>query len=142
MASVQNAPAPPQGGAIIPANLSQAQLQGMLDVCLFRAVDFYSSFFAPSAAEGGALISSQKFKQMRAQGVSPEDPEFVKIHRTLMAVQKQKDFQKQSQIYAQQQAQLRQSQQQQQPQSNGVDGQTTANGVNGNSLISACSNKC
>ena len=71
---------------------------------------------------------------MRAQGVSPEDPEFVKIHRTLMAVQKQKDFQKQAQIFAQQQAQLRQSQQQQQPQSNGVNGQTTANGVNGNSL--------
>ena len=33
MASVQTAPALPQGGAIIPPNLSPAQLQGMLDVC-------------------------------------------------------------------------------------------------------------
>ena len=32
MTSVQTAPALPQGGAIIPPNLSQAQLQGMLDV--------------------------------------------------------------------------------------------------------------
>jgi len=76
-----------------------------------------------------SLISLQKFKQMRAQGVSQEDPEFVKIHRTLMAVQKQKEFQKQSQIFAQQQAPQRQSQLPQQP--NGTNGHAIANGVNG-----------
>lgn len=68
---------------------------------------------------------------MRSQGVSPEDPEYIRIHRTLMAVQRQKDFQKNAQLYNQQQAQVRQAQQQQQPQPNGINGQIAANGVNG-----------
>lgn len=87
-------------------------------------MELHIHMFIPHNLPVGSLTSVQKFKQMRAQGVSQEDPEFVKIHRTLMAVQKQKEFQKQSQIFAQQQAPQRQ-------QPNGTNGQTITNGVNG-----------
>lgn len=77
---------------------------------------------------------------MRAQGISQEDPEFVKIHRTLMAVQKQKEFQKQSQMFAQQQAPQRQSELPQQP--NGTSGQAIGNGVNGIVFQDSCAWIC
>jgi len=140
MASVQSAPALPQGGAMIPPNLSQTQLQGMLDVCPACTEGSTFTLLLHEIHSDRSLTCLQKFKQMRAQGVSQEDPEFVRIHRTLMAVQKQKEFQKQSQIFAQQQAPQRQSQLPQQP--NGSNGQPTANGVNGIISQDSCTRIC
>ena len=74
---------------------------------------------------------------MKQQNVPPEDPEFARLHKILMVVQKHKEFQKERQTFAQQQAQLRQSQlqqqQQQQQQQNGTNGRVVANGINGKS---------
>lgn len=65
-----------------------------------------------------------------------DDPEYIKVHNILAAVQKQQAYQKQRQIQQQQlqqqqlqQQQLQQQQQQQQPNGSNVD--VVANGVNG-----------
>ncbi|KAF9890933.1 hypothetical protein FE257_005190 [Aspergillus nanangensis] len=48
----------------------------------------------------------QKFKQMQEQGVRHDDPEYLKAHHLLSAVQRQQMFQKQRQIAQQRQQQL------------------------------------
>lgn len=84
---------------------------------------------------------------MQEQGVRHDDPEYIKAHGLLSAVQRQQAFQKQRQL-AQQQQQLQnqrlqlaqqqqqQQQQQSQPQSqsqqpNGIPNDNLANGVDG-----------
>lgn len=62
---------------------------------------------------------------MQEQGVRPDDPEFLKAHNLLAAIQRQQTFQKQQRI-AQQQAQ----QQRQQQQLNGATPEA-ANGSHG-----------
>ncbi|PGH15770.1 hypothetical protein AJ79_02150 [Helicocarpus griseus UAMH5409] len=87
----------------------------------------------------------QKFRQMQEQGVRHDDPEYIKAHSLLSAVQRQQAFQKQRQ-FAQQQQQLqnqRLQQQQQQHQSqqpNGISNDNMSNGVDGrNGSMSAMS---
>jgi ATP-dependent helicase STH1/SNF2 len=65
---------------------------------------------------------------MQRSGVRQDDPEYIKVHNILAAVQKQQAYQKQRQMH-QQQLQQQQLQQQQQPNGNTVD--VVANGVNG-----------
>jgi hypothetical protein len=51
----------------------------------------------------GGLTSPQKFKQMQEQGVSPNDPEYIKAHQLLATIQRQQLMkQKQRQQQAQQ----------------------------------------
>lgn len=72
---------------------------------------------------------------MQRSGVRQDDPEYIKVHNILAAVQKQQAYQKQRQMHQQQlqQQQLQQQQlQQQQPNGNNVD--VVANGVNGMSF--------
>lgn len=71
-----------------------------------------------------SLTLSQKYKQMQEQGVRPDDPEFLKAHNLLAAIQRQQAFQKQQRM-AQHQAQ----QQRQQQQMNGAP--EAANGSHG-----------
>ncbi|KAL4980225.1 SNF2 family N-terminal domain-containing protein [Aspergillus desertorum] len=80
----------------------------------------------------------QKFKQMQEQGVRQDDPEYLKAHNLLSAVQRQQAFQKQRQL-AQQQQQLQAQRQQQQ---NGSSAQEAAapNGVNNRANPSATTN--
>lgn len=72
---------------------------------------------------------------MQRSGVRQDDPEYIKVHNILAAVQKQQAYQKQRQMHQQQlqqqqlQQQQQQLQQQQQPNGNAVD--VVANGVNG-----------
>lgn len=68
----------------------------------------------------------QKYRQMQEQGVRHDDPEYLKAHNLLSAVQRQQMYQKQRQI-AQQQLQAQQRQQQ----LNGTGADNTANGVHG-----------
>jgi ATP-dependent helicase STH1/SNF2 len=76
---------------------------------------------------------------MQRSGVRHDDPEYIKAHNILAAVQKQQAFQKQRQLHQQQlqQQQLQQQQQQvqQQQQTNGNNADVVANGVNGMSCI-------
>jgi hypothetical protein len=65
---------------------------------------------------------------MQEQGVRPDDPEFIKAHNLLAAIQRQQAFQKQQRM-AQQQAQQAQQQRQQQ-QINGATPEA-ANGSHG-----------
>lgn len=58
------------------------------------------------------LTTSKKYKQMQEQGVRHDDPEYLKAHNLLSAVQRQQVFQKQRQIAQQQQLQAQQRQQQ------------------------------
>lgn len=76
----------------------------------------------------------KKYKQMQEQGVRHDDPEYLKAHNLLSAVQRQQVFQKQR--FAQQQLQAQQRQQQ----LNGVTPETAAaaNGVNGTASILTC----
>ncbi|KZF22555.1 putative RSC complex subunit [Xylona heveae TC161] len=69
----------------------------------------------------------QKFNQMKQQGVREDDPEYIKAHNFLMAVQQTHLINKQRQAFAQQQRQQQAAQQQQQA------GTPVANGVNGRS---------
>ncbi|KAJ5442795.1 HAS subgroup [Penicillium cf. griseofulvum] len=63
----------------------------------------------------------QKYKQMQEQGVRPDDPEFIKAHNLLAAIQRQQAFQKQQRMAQQQAQQAQQAQQQrQQQQMNGA----------------------
>ncbi|OJD26351.1 hypothetical protein ACJ73_02266 [Blastomyces percursus] len=88
----------------------------------------------------------QKFRKMQEQGVRPDNPEYIKAHGLLSAVQRQQAFQKQRQLAQQQQQQLQnqrlqlaqqqQQQQQQHSQSqsqqpNGIPNDNLANGVDG-----------
>jgi ATP-dependent helicase STH1/SNF2 len=70
---------------------------------------------------------------MQRSGVRHDDPEYIKAHNILSAVQKQQAFNKQRQLHQQQlqQQQLQQQQLQQQQQSNGNNADAVANGVNG-----------
>ncbi|OJJ48848.1 hypothetical protein ASPZODRAFT_111036 [Penicilliopsis zonata CBS 506.65] len=104
MASIQSAPDMAAGNMALPANLTQQHIQEVF----------------------------QKYKQMQVQGVRQDDPEYLKAHNLLSAVQRQQAFQKQRQI-AQQQLQAQQRQQQQQQQLNGATPDaSSANGRNGN----------
>ncbi|KAF7719617.1 Chromatin structure-remodeling complex subunit snf21 [Penicillium ucsense] len=75
MASLQSAPTMAPGNYALPANLTQQHVQEVL----------------------------QKFKQMQEQGVSPNDPEYIKAHQLLATIQRQQVLkQKQRQQQAQQ----------------------------------------
>lgn len=67
---------------------------------------------------------------MQEQGVSHDDPEYLKAHNLLSAVQRQQMFQKHKQ-FAQQQLQAQQRQQQQQLNGAGAGTENAANGVSG-----------
>lgn len=71
---------------------------------------------------------------MQEQGVRQDDPEYIKAHNLLAAVQRQQVFQKQRQIQARQ---LQQQQQQQNLQQlNGSGSESNApNGVNGKDTL-------
>ncbi|KAJ5958283.1 uncharacterized protein N7479_005433 [Penicillium vulpinum] len=97
MASLHPAPNMAPGNVNLPSNLTQQNVQEIL----------------------------QKYKQMQEQGVRPDDPEFLKAHNLLAAIQRQQAFQKQQRM-AQQQAQ----QQRQQQQMNGATPEA-ANGSHG-----------
>lgn len=75
-------------------------------------------------------MSLQKFRQMQEQGVRHDDPEYLKAHNLLSAVQRQQAFQKQKHL---QQLQAQQRQQQ----LNGATPDSTANGVNGRSTLAS-----
>ncbi|KAK2793864.1 hypothetical protein FQN50_009971 [Emmonsiellopsis sp. PD_5] len=108
MASIQGAPNMAAPNISLPPNLTQQHVQEVY----------------------------QKFRQMQDQGVRPDDPEYLKAHNLLAAVQRQQAYQKQRQIAQQQQLQnqrqqLAQQQQQQSQQVNGVSGDNVPNGVDG-----------
>ena len=73
---------------------------------------------------------------MQEQGVRHDDPEYLKAHNLLSAVQRQQVFHKQRQIAQQQQLQAQQRQQQ-------LNGATpdsvSVNGVNGKTITSSLS---
>jgi ATP-dependent helicase STH1/SNF2 len=74
---------------------------------------------------------------MQEQGVRHDDPEYLKAHNLLSAVQRQQVYQKQRQLVQQQQQlqaqrQHQAAQQQQQPQQvNGIAAEAVSNGVDG-----------
>jgi ATP-dependent helicase STH1/SNF2 len=76
------------------------------------------------------LTTEQKFQRMKQQKVPETDPEFLKAHRFLTAVQQQQNFRR---LVRQQQMQSQQQkhQQQQPQQSNGNANGAITNGVNG-----------
>ena len=67
---------------------------------------------------------------MKDSGVRQDDPEYLKAYNILSAVQQQKLYAKQRQVYQQQQQQQQQAQQRQQQQ-NVANPQGTTNGING-----------
>ncbi|TPX23501.1 hypothetical protein DIZ76_012833 [Coccidioides immitis] len=80
----------------------------------------------------------QKYRHMQEQGVRPDDPEFLKAHHLLSAVQRQQAIHKQRQLQQLQAQRLQQTQQQQQPQAqqhvpqaNGVSPDGVPNGIDG-----------
>ncbi|KAJ9502173.1 transcriptional regulator [Exophiala xenobiotica] len=102
MASVQSAPTMQAHNTALPPNLSQAQVQEVY----------------------------QKFQRMKAQNVPETDPEYLKAHRFLAAVQQQQNYRKMAALQAQKQqlqaqqqqpaaAAAQQQQMPQQPQPNG-----------------------
>ncbi|KAL4912497.1 SNF2 family N-terminal domain-containing protein [Aspergillus aurantiobrunneus] len=109
MTSLQTAPNSAPANMSLPANLTPQHIQEVL----------------------------QKFKQMQEQGVRHDDPEYLKAHNLLAAVQRQQNFQKQRQLAQQQQLQAQRQQQQ-----NGSTTQEPAalNGVNSRSNSSAAAN--
>ena len=72
------------------------------------------------------LTFHQKYKQLKDQGVRQDDPEFIKCHNILQAVQKQQRFRQHQQaehLKQQAQQQAHQAQQQQHAEeTNGVNG--------------------
>ncbi|KAL2825607.1 SNF2 family N-terminal domain-containing protein [Aspergillus cavernicola] len=107
MASLQTAPNVAAGNVGLPPNLTQQHIQEVL----------------------------QKYKRMQEQGVPPNDPEYLKAHNLLSAVQRQQTFQKQRHV-AQQQLQA-----QRQQQLNGAVQESVApNGVNSRSNSTASPN--
>ncbi|KAL4883285.1 SNF2 family N-terminal domain-containing protein [Aspergillus karnatakaensis] len=101
MASLQAAPNVAAGNLSLPANLTPQHIQEVL----------------------------QKFKQMQEQGVRHDDPEYLKAHNLLSAVQRQQAIQKQRQLAQQQQLQAQRQQQngstQESPAPNGVNSRNT-----------------
>jgi ATP-dependent helicase STH1/SNF2 len=86
------------------------------------------------AVRGIPLTTEQKFQRMKQQKVPETDPEFLKAHRFLTAVQQQQNFRRlarQQQMQSQQQKQQQQQQQQQPQQANGVANGAVTNGTNG-----------
>ncbi|RDW60111.1 putative chromatin structure-remodeling complex subunit snf21 [Coleophoma crateriformis] len=80
MASVQAAPPVQQPGSSITANMTQADMQQIL----------------------------MQYKQMKERGVPEKDPEFMKVHQKLSAIQQHHAYTKQRQAFAQRQQQLAQ----------------------------------
>jgi ATP-dependent helicase STH1/SNF2 len=122
------------GNVSLPPNLTQQNVQEILQVSLshygnaIRVHQFFSPLThlpMPRLSLLSSLTLSQKYKQMQEQGVRPDDPEFLKAHNLLAAIQRQQAFQKQQRM-AQQQAQ----QQRQQQQMNGATPEA-ANGSHG-----------
>ncbi|CRG87113.1 ATP-dependent helicase STH1/SNF2 [Talaromyces islandicus] len=102
MASIQSAPNPGAAHMALPPDLTPARVQEVY----------------------------QKFREMQKSGVRQDDPEYIKVHNILVAVQKQQVFAKQRF----QQQQIQQQRQQQMQQSNGNNSeQQAANGVNSRS---------
>ncbi|CAL5871790.1 uncharacterized protein PFLUO_LOCUS6043 [Penicillium psychrofluorescens] len=93
MASLQSAPNMASGNVSLPPHLTQQHVQEVL----------------------------QKFKQMQEQGVRHDDPEYLKAHNLLSAIQRQQAYQKQR---MQQQQQLQAQQRQQQMNGAGADAAT------------------
>ncbi|PYH99455.1 chromatin structure-remodeling complex subunit snf2 [Aspergillus ellipticus CBS 707.79] len=110
MASLQSAPNMAAGNMALPPNITQQHIQEVF----------------------------QKFKQMQEQGVRHDDPEYLKAHNLLAAVQRQQVFHKQRQ-FAQQQLQAQQRQQQLNGTTPDAAAAAAANGMNGrsNSIPSA-----
>ncbi|KAI9681780.1 MAG: hypothetical protein M1829_000525 [Trizodia sp. TS-e1964] len=109
MASVQSTTLPPMqaSGLTIPVGLTQQGLQDLLN----------------------------KYKQMRAQGVRDDDPELIKAHQILTAIQQKQQMNKQRQLF---QARLQQQQQQHQAQLQQQNvASTHINGANGHSVSQA-----
>lgn len=100
------------GNVSLPSNLTQQNVQEILQVSLShynyttRYISIRYSLDAPSYYMP-SLTLSQKYKQMQEQGVRPDDPEFLKAHNLLAAIQRQQAFQKQQRM-AQQQRQQQQ----------------------------------
>jgi len=131
MASVQSAAAMQTTVPPLPPNLTQQQVQ---EVYAVRLPNFsMSTKFLPHFLMFFQLTTEQKFQRMKQQKVPETDPEFLKAHRFLTAVQQQQNFRKlvrQQQMQSQQQK--HQQQQQQQPQqANGNANGAITNGVNG-----------
>ncbi|KAH8702492.1 putative RSC complex subunit [Talaromyces proteolyticus] len=105
MASIQSAPNAGAGNMSLPPDLTPARLQELY----------------------------QKYREMQSSGVRHDDPEYIKAHNILAAVQKQQNFARQR--YQQQQQQRQQQQQLQQSNGNGSEAPT--NGVNGRSANNA-----
>ncbi|OGE57488.1 hypothetical protein PENARI_c002G01430 [Penicillium arizonense] len=94
MASLHPAPNMAPGNVSLPPNLTQQNVQEIL----------------------------QKYKQMQEQGVRPDDPEFIKAHNLLTAIQRQQAYQKQQRMA---------QQQRQQQQMNGAAPEAAPNGTHG-----------
>ncbi|RSL97917.1 hypothetical protein CDV31_012816 [Fusarium ambrosium] len=101
MASVQAPPAVQHPGAPMPAGMTKQQAEEV-----FR-----------------------KLKQMKDQGVSQSDPEFIKASQFLINFQQQQHMRRSQQQYLQQQQQLQLQQQQQQQQMQNATNGVSTNGV-------------
>ena len=124
MASVQTAPAMPQGGMSIPANLTQQNIQELYQVRYPRRHKL------PPRISCIIIIADfmQKYLRMKEQGVREDDPEYLKAHNLLIALSQQSQMRKIKQQEAVRQQQQRQAQLQQQHNANS---QIVANGANG-----------
>lgn len=138
MASLQSAPNMATGNVSLPPNLTQQHVQEVLQVkcprdffvfhnrsLLYTLFIILSSVTLPVFPSRICLTPLQKFRQMQEQGVRHDDPEYLKAHNLLAAVQRQQVFQKQKQL------QQLQAQQRQQQQLNGTTPDGAPNGVNG-----------
>ncbi|KAI4289614.1 MAG: hypothetical protein L6R35_001125 [Caloplaca aegaea] len=83
------------------------------------------SLLPPNLTKAQVQETYHKYQQMQAQGVRPDNPEYIKLLNILQAVQKQQNFAKQRAL-AQQHTQQQQAQQQQVAKA-----QEITNGVNG-----------
>jgi ATP-dependent helicase STH1/SNF2 len=158
MASIHSVPNMAAGNMSLPQNLTPQHIQEVYQVGLLSAHSilfsfsrqelspdyrFHHRFYSlyqrcPFTCLGiDGANDTQKFQQMQKQGVRPDDPEFLKAHYLLAAVQRQQVFQKQRQFMHQQHQQQQQQQQQQlqaqprQQQLNGTNVEAGANGING-----------
>lgn len=126
MASVQSAPNMQSHGTALPQNLSQAQVQEVYQVSNTRSVD--KDHTTCRRVFGCHLTdTSQKFQRMKAQNVPENDPEYLKAHRFLTAVQQQQNYRKM--------AAMQQAQKQQQLQARQQQGQQNGQQTNGNSNV-------
>ena len=118
MASVQTAPNLPQG-------MTQAAITETYSVCIPTSSSL-SSISSPTPFPSQNILTvRQKYKQLKDQGVRPDDPELLKYSNILNQVQKQQRFRHQQAEYLKQQAQqqaLQGQQQQNAGETNGVNG--------------------